>query len=105
MIIVNGVIQRKVQTGGGIDTNGNPARPSFVWDNPVECHIKVNKRDNLGKQNGNTFTVASYEIIIEPQAFDADVIKITDKSGTDLGEFSVISIEHLEAVETVKILV
>lgn len=107
MIFVNGYISAKSKTGGGLDENGNPVRPSSEWSNPVPCHIKVNQRNNLGKQNGNSFTIASYEILIEPQSFiDDGIIKLFYISGKELGEFPIMfPPEFLEAVGAVKIVV
>jgi hypothetical protein len=104
VIIVNGKIFEKVKSGGGLDGAGNPVQTSAVWGNPIPCHISVNKRNNLGKQNGNTFTVASYEVLIEPQPFYAERVRLTEH-GRDLGEFSVMFSEYLEAVGATKIVV
>jgi hypothetical protein len=86
MIIANGTITAK------------------TWAQPVPCHIKVNRGNNLGKQNGNTFTVASYEVLIESQPFNAGRVRLTE-NGRDLGEFSVLWTERLNAVGAVKIVV
>jgi hypothetical protein len=138
MLVVNGSISGRVKTGGGLDGNGNPVRLSPEWEQPIPCHIKVNRGNYLGKQNGNTFTSASYEVLIESQPFEAERVKLVDESGRrsgdeyllvseddspiiteqedyainlessagmDLGEFSVMWIEYLEAVGVVKIVV
>jgi len=104
MVIVNGYISAKIKTGGGLDENGNPARPSEAFGEQIPCRITTNKRNNIGKQNGNTFTVASYEILIEMQPFEAERIKL-NQLGKDLGEFSVLWTEYLESVQAVKIVV
>ena len=104
MIIVNGKITAKVKSGGGIDGEGNPVKPSESWGDPIYCSITVNKRNNLGKQNGNSFTVASYEILIGPQPFTAERVKL-ERLGKNLGEFSVMFTEYLEAVGAIKIVV
>ncbi|MDR0385392.1 MAG: hypothetical protein LBH60_04885 [Prevotellaceae bacterium] len=107
MIIVNGEISAKSKTGGGLDENGNPVRPSSEWGKPIPCRISVNKRNNLGKQNGNSFTIASFEILIEPQPFiDDGMVKLRYLSGRELGEFPIMfPPEFLEAVGAVKIVV
>lgn len=104
MIIVNGNIMAKVKSGGGFDGGGNPVKTSESCGDPIPCRITVNKRDNLGKQNGNTFTVASYEVLISPQPFTAERVKL-ERFGKDLGEFSVMFTEYLEAVGAIKIVV
>jgi hypothetical protein len=104
MIIVNGSISAKVKSGGGLDGDGNPVKASESWGDPIPCRISTNKRNNLGKQNGNTFTIASYEVLIEPQRFEAERVKL-ERYEEDLGEFSVMFTEYLEAVGAIKIVV
>jgi hypothetical protein len=104
MIIVNGTIAAKVKTGGRLGTDGYPVKPDEAWGRPIPCHVKVSKRNNLGKQNENTFKIASYEVLIEPQPFEEERIRLTE-NGRDLGEFSVLWTEHLDAVEALKIVV
>lgn len=107
MIIVNGTIQVKTKTGGGLDTQGNPVRPTESWGDPIDCHIRVNSRSNLGKSNGNSFTTASYVILIEPQPFVNDaIVRIAYKKGSELGEFPIMfPPEYLEAVEAIRIVI
>ena len=107
MILVNGEIRVKVKKGGGLNENGNPVRPSSTWGNPIPCRISVNKRSNFGRQNGNSFTIASYEILIEPQPFiDDGIVKLKYASGKELGEFPIMfPPEYLEAVEAIRIVV
>lgn len=90
MIIENGTLQ--VQ------------RTKTDWGEPIICQIRTNKLDNLGKSNGNHFTVASYVILIEMQPFDAKAIRLI-REDVCLGEFPIISIEALTAVGIIKILV
>lgn len=103
MIIVNGTISIKTKTGGGL-VNGNPVRPSESWGEPIPCNIKTNLHNNKGKTNGNSFEVASYEVLIEAQPFEADRVKLV-REGKDLGEFSIQDIDPLNAVGAVKIVV
>ncbi|MDR0657691.1 MAG: hypothetical protein LBG18_01930 [Mediterranea sp.] len=104
MIIVNGSITAKAKTGGGLDMDGYPVKPAETWGQPIPCNVKVNKRNNLGKQNGNTFKIASYEVLIEPQPFESERVRLTEY-GRDLGEFSVMWTEYLDAVGALKIVV
>jgi len=104
MVFVNGFISAKIKTDGGLDENGNPVRPSEDFEERIPCRITTNKKNNIGKQNGNTFTVASYEVLIDLQPFEAGLVRLT-RNEHDLGEFSVLWIEYLEAVGAVKIVV
>jgi hypothetical protein len=103
MIIENGTICTKIKTGGGL-VNGNPVRPFENWSDPIPCNIKINQHNNKGKVDGNTFKVASYVVLIETGAFDADMVKL-ERDGRGLGEFSVQSIDPLDAVGAIKITV
>ena len=107
MIIANGTIEVKRKTAGGIDPEtGFPIAPSQVsWDEPIDCQYSANKYDNLGRSNGEHFTVASYSVLIEERPFTAEQVRLKDRDGKVLGEFSVIQIEPLEAVCELRILI
>lgn len=112
MIIINGTIEVKRKTAGGIDPEtGSPVKSSEVsWGNPIDCQYTANKYDKLGKLgkvNGEHFTVAQYSILIEEQPLgEFDQIRLTDSlTGKSLGEFSVIQVEPLEAVCELRIMV
>ena len=98
MIIANGTIETKIKTGGGIDPDTDyPIAPSVSWGNP--------KYSNKGKANGEAFTIASYEILIDEQPYNAEMLRLRDISGKILGEFSVIEVEPLQGVCQIRILV
>lgn len=106
MIIANGTIQAKIKTGGGIDDDtGYPIPAEVSWGDPIPCQFRANTYSNRGKANGEAFTIASYEILIDEQPYDAEMLVLQDESGKSLGEFSVIDIKPLAAVCQVKILV
>ncbi|MGL5913352.1 MAG: hypothetical protein ACRCZB_04240 [Bacteroidales bacterium] len=105
MIVENGKIIPKIKADGGFDDNGFPVPATEDFGEPISCNISVNKHDNLGKANGNSFTIASYVILIEAQKFSADKVKLIDAQEADLGEFAVIYAEPLQAVGAIKILV
>ena len=107
MIIQNGTIETKTKTGGGIDaTTGHPKKPtSSAWSTPIPCQYIPNSHNNLGVSTGQHFTQASYTVLIEEQAFTAEQIRLKDMAGNTVGEFSVLSVEPLEAVCEIKILI
>ncbi len=106
MIIANGTIEAKIKTGGGIDPKTDyPIAPSVSWGNPIPCQYRANKYSNKGRANGEAFTIASYEILIDEQPYDAEMLRLRDAGGKMLGEFSVIEIEPLPAVCQLRILV
>ena len=91
MIIPNGTIEAKIKTGGGIDEEtGYPVAPSVSWGAAIPCQYRANNYSNKGKANGEAFTIASYEILIEDQPFGAEMLRLYDETGKDLGEFALI---------------
>ena len=106
MIIANGTIETKIKTGGGIDPETDyPSKTSVTWSKPIPCQYRANNYSKRGKVNGEAFTVASYEILIEEQPYEAECLRLRDMDGRTLGEFSVIEIEPLRAVCQLRILV
>ena len=106
MIIANGTIRVKVKTGGGIDpVTRFPVMPEVSWGEPIPCQYIPNRHDKLGVASGEHFTVATYTILIEEQPFTAEQIRLSDRDGVVLGEFSVRQIEPLDAVCQVRITV
>ena len=108
MIIENGTIELKQKAGGGgIDPEtGYPIKTASVsWSEPIPCQYTANKYDNLGKVNGEHFTTAEYSVLIEEQPFSAEQLRLKDRDGNVIGEFSVIQVEPLEAVCELRILI
>lgn len=106
MIIQNGTIEIKMKTGGGIDpATGFPVRPAEEWGAPIPCQFYANRRNNLGRSNGEHFTVASYIILIEFLSFEGEEIRLSDRTGRTVGEYSVMSAEPLDAVSQTMITV
>lgn len=107
MIIPNGFIEVKRKTGGGIDPEtGYPVKPGTVeWGDPIPCQFSANSHNWLGQTNGEHFTVAQYEILIEEQPLDTEQIRLKRLSGETVGEFSIMEVEPLEAVCELRIMV
>lgn len=106
MIIQNGTIEVKSKTGGGIDPDtGFPIMPEAEWGDPIPCQYYANRKNNLGMANGEHFTIASYTIIIESRPFAGEEIRLKDRSGSVVGEFSIMSAEPLDAVSEIRITV
>ncbi len=106
MIIVNGTIEVQSTTGGGLDERtGFPRAAATAWGNPIGCQYSPVKQDYLSAVNGEPVKTLSYSILIEEQPFAADRVRLSDRAGNVLGEFSVISVEALEAVCQIRITV
>ena len=99
MIIANGTIETKIKTGGGIDPDTDyPIAPSVSWGNPIECQDRANKYSNKSKPNGEAFTIASYEILIDEQPSNAETQRLRVISGKILGALSVIAAVPVQGV-------
>lgn len=108
MIIANGTLAFKVKTPGGINaTTGYPTAATEAWGAPVKCQIIPLSGNNLGKKDGERFTVASYKILIEKQPLPkSEQIRLTWDDGTIVGDFSLLSYpERLDAVSQIQLLV
>lgn len=106
MIIQNGTIETKVKTGGGIDpVTGHPVQPTSSWGSPIPCQYIPNSHNNLGVSSGQHYIQASYTVLIEERPFEAEQIRLKDMEGRMVGEYSILSVEALEAVCEVKIIV
>ena len=106
MIIANGTIQVKRKQAGGIDPDtGHPIKPSSVsFGKLIPCQYVVNKFNALGFSNGEHATIASYQVLIDEQPFEADQVRLTDgKTGKVIGDFSIIWVEILQAVCEIRI--
>lgn len=103
---MNGTISAKVRTGGGIDPEtGQPIQVSSFWDVPVSCKYKANTLSNRGRYEGGTFKMASYEITTPVMDFQASMIQLFDSRNNLVCEKEVMSLEVLEYVQRVKIIV
>lgn len=105
MIIQNGTIEFKTKTSGGIDPEtGYPVNPSsVVWGAPVPCQFRAKTFNQLWIANGEHRTLASYEILIEEQPVPTEQIRLKELSGKEIGTFSIIQVEPLEAVCEIRI--
>ena len=106
MIIENGYIQVEVKTGGGI-LNGRPQPVAVTISDPIPCNWKAQKWDKKGRTVDGVFTQAQFEILIELQEFSAETLTLYDTTVglRRLGEFTIQSIEPLDATGATKITV
>ena len=99
MIIQNGTIEVKTKTGGGIDPEtGYPVKGEAAWGEPIPCQWIPNRNDMLGRINGEHFIIAHYVVLIEAQPFNAEQVRLRTLDGRDIGEFSLMYAEPLDAV-------
>lgn len=100
MIIANGTIETKHKEAHGIDPDtGYPTAPTVArWSEPVPCQYSAISYNNLGRANGEHFTAAQYSILIEQQPLHSEQIRLRDRRGSIVGEFSIKQAEPLDAV-------
>ena len=106
MIIENGYIQVKVKSGGGM-LNGRPQPVTVTDSDPIPCNWRAQKWDKKGRTVDGVFTQAQFEILIELQEFSAETLTLYDTTVglRRLGEFTIQSIEPLDATGATKITV
>jgi hypothetical protein len=100
----NGYIQIKTTIGGGL-IDGMPVAASESWGVKIACHIQKNMQNNKGNYKDGTFTQFAFTIFLEMQVFEAKRIKLTNNRNELIKEFEVQSIEFLDLVQRVKIIV
>lgn len=99
MIIPNGTIEVQNLAGGGLNPEtGFPTTGAVTWSEPLPCQFSPVKQDYRATVNGEPAKTLSFSILIEGQPFTADRLRLRDIGGSTLGEFSVESVEHLDAV-------
>jgi|LSQX01.3.fsa_nt_gb hypothetical protein len=100
MIIANGVIYPLIKPAGtGLDDDGKPVKYDAQWGEEIPCCARPNTYSSQGRKDGNTFTIASYTILIDKQEFTAKRIKYNNN------DYPIISVEPLEAVNMLKIMI
>lgn len=109
MIIENGTIELKRKSVGAAAVDpetGYPVKPaSAVWGEPIPCQYYANRYSNLGRTGGEHYTDAEYTVLVDLQPIDAEQLRLKDRSGQIVGEFSIIQAEPLEAVCETRIIV
>lgn len=112
MIIANGTIEVKTITDTAIeyDEFGIPNESGKVakWGSPIECQYRAVNLDYVAVTNDlSPHTLASYEILIEDSMipFDAVALRLRDKDGNEVEEFSIVRMIPIDAVSQIKIVV
>ncbi len=108
MIIQNGHIQFLAATGGGLDeVTGHPKKATeTVTGNPIPCQYMSSTFDYLAETNGEHFTRRGYTILIENHhEVLSERLVLTDMSGNEIGRYSTVRVDPLDAVCEIKIIV
>ncbi len=104
---MNGYVKYKIKTGGGgKDPNtGAAVRATYTWSDFIECKYCANESNFKGRYDGGTFKQASYTITTEDMEFTSTSVKLFNSSESEVCEKEVISLEVLEMVQRVKIVI
>lgn len=103
---MKGTIATRVTTGGGIDQlTGEPIPVTFLWSDEIECLYTPVQNSNQGRYTDGTFKQASYTITTEKMDFAAKLLRLTNSREQVAHEGEIISIEALEDIQRVKIIV
>lgn len=109
MIIENGTIEFKTREAAAIDPEtGYRQKPSSspTWGQTVPCQFNALKYNQLARVLGEKATLASYEVFVEEDTeTPSEQVRLKDRAGNVVGEFSVIQVEPLDAVCEKRILV
>lgn len=104
MIIANGTIEFLTSVGGGIDeVTGHPKPVTAVTaGKSIPCQIVSARLDAQARsREGEAVMAVSWEVYIE-QLYRAQMtserVRLRDRSGKELGKYSIIRVEPLDAV-------
>ena len=103
MIIPNGYIKFRISEASGLDSDGYPTRAAEVWSDDVECQVLpgVNLRAH---SMGESITAHAYTLLINRMELPSEVVKL-HYEGKEVGQFSIRSYEHLDAVCQTRIVI
>jgi hypothetical protein len=110
MILENGTIQIESKTGGGLGTDGYPVAPAGVWLGSIPaCVVPANLDYQAKSANENAYVGVSYTVLIEYDERHFALLQKSERIWINWqgisGEFSVIRIDLLMAVDVIKITV
>lgn len=107
MIIPNGTIEFITKTGSGVDAQGYPVKGVKEYLNPIPCQYIFNGYNQLSSSSGEAFTRQRYTILLEHANVEGftERIRLKNKAGKEVGEFSIEMVEPLDAVCQTKIIV
>lgn len=108
MIIPNGNIEFKHKSAGGLDpVTGFPVKPTSSWGEPIPCQYVPKQLNLQARSGGNAMVTSSYEVYLDMPLSDgaSEQLRLTDLQGNVVGEYSLIAMEELVAVQEIKITV
>ena len=101
MIIQNGTIEFKLKHPVGVDAaTGHPVAPKSSWSCPVPCQYLPVSHNKQAVASGEHYTKETYTVLVEEQYYCqcGERIRLKSLCGRVMGEYSIVSVEWLEAV-------
>ena len=101
MIIQNGTIEFVTVSGVSLDSEtGHPVAGSKEYGEEIPCQYVPAFQSLRQRENGEAVTSLSWTIYIESRWRDVatERIRLKDREGNIVGEYSIIKIEPLDAV-------
>lgn len=100
----NGTLRYEIPIGGGINEYGEPIPAHSEWSEPIDCSIKTNSDNRIGRYEDGVFRMASFTIMIEIAEIPYNSVKL-ERLGEYLGEYQIINVEPLTSVGRIRITV
>ena len=100
----NGTLRYEILINGGVNEYGEPVPARSEWSEPIDCSIKTNSDNRIGRYEDGVFRMASFTIMIELAKFPYNSIKL-ERLGEYLGEYKILNAEPLTSVGRTKITV
>ena len=101
MIIANGYIQFRTSKVGGVGTDGYPTPVPETWSAPIACQYSSSE-DMRARSRNEAYTQRNYTLLVERMEPMSEVVKLFNERG-EVGQFSIRSYEHLDAVYLTRI--
>lgn len=102
---MRGTIQSISNTSGGFDEFGIPIGSEKIYGREYECVYSPNFSNNKGVIEGATFTQSAFTIYVYDMGFQAETILLKDKNGKKVCEKKVQSLDELESVQRIRVIV
>lgn len=97
MIIANGIIEFDLSVAAGVDSYGYPIPAVESWGEAIDCQY-ILSHNLQARNNGEAISAKSYVVYVEQMHIPSEKVRLRDRNGVELGQYSIRSIEHLNAV-------
>ena len=102
---MNGIIKTKQVSAPDFDEDGNPTGADASFVNGIPCKYVSANRNDVFDIGGGIFVQASYIITVRDMDFASKQIQLTNSRNELICELDVKSLEVLESIKRVKIIV